>query len=122
MNEPNSFLATLQRHRGGALLAEASNQLAALVAAVHATGKPGSVTIKLDIRPATRGRSAVVLKDKVTPKLPSIEAEESFWFATENGALTKDDPQQSKLPFEPVAVPGGVPVVVDGQAARAVNG
>ena len=122
MTEPNSFLATLQRHRGGALLAEASNHLAALVSAVHATGKPGSVTIRLDVRPATRGHSAVVLKDKIAPTLPAIEAEESFWFATEQGALMKDDPNQKNLAFAPVAVPGGVPVVVAGEAQRAVNG
>lgn len=48
----NAFLPTLQRHRGGLLLEEAGSKLAEVVAAVHATGKAGRLTITLDVKPA----------------------------------------------------------------------
>lgn len=101
----NMFLATLQRHRGGLTLEEASAQLAELVSAVALSGKGGTLTLKLAVRPASRGKSAVVVQDKLTITLPKVEAEESFWFATEAGELCTDDPKQRQLPF--AAVQGG---------------
>lgn len=97
------FLATMQRHRGGLLLDEASQLLGELVEAVNATGKPGSLTITLNLKPATRGQSAMVLTDKITPRLPKIEAEASFWFG-HDGQLVKDDPRQRPLNFSPSVV------------------
>jgi hypothetical protein len=91
----NSFLATLQRHRGGRLLAQASGKLAEVVAGVHDTGKAGTVTLTLTIKPAQRGQSAVVVTDKLTGKVPTLEAEASFWFATPAGQLCKEDPRQT---------------------------
>jgi hypothetical protein len=103
MNAPNNnFLATLQRHRGGAILEEASTLLQELVAAVATTGKGGTLTIKLSVKPATRGQSAVVVQDKITCAPPKVEAEASFWFATNEGELRKDDPRQAALPFATV--------------------
>jgi len=105
----NGFLATLQRHRGGKVLDEASQQLAAVVAGVLATGKPGHITVKLGVKPAGRGHSAVVVTDEVTSKAPVEKVEESFWFGTERGELCKDDPRQQDLRFTPDApvVQGG---------------
>lgn len=103
MNAPNNnFLATLQRHRGGAILEEASTLLQELVAAVATTGKGGTLTIKLSVKPATRGQSAVVVQDKITCAPPKVEAEASFWFASNEGELRKDDPRQAALPFATV--------------------
>jgi len=89
------FLATLQRHRGGRLLAQASDKLREVVAGVHETGKPGTLTLTLSIKPAQRGQSAVVVTDKLAGKVPTLEAEASFWFATPGGQLCKEDPRQT---------------------------
>lgn len=117
----NSFLSTLQRHRGGAVLHEASQKLAELTAAVHATGKAGTLTLTFALKPASRGVNAVVLKDRVACKVPSIEAEESFWFADSSGSLLKEDPRQKQLGFQPQAIPGGVAATAV-QEAKVVNG
>ena len=95
--EGNALLAALQSHRGGAILGEGSAALQELVAAVAMTGKAGTLTIQIKVSPATRGHSAVVLGDKITLKAPAMQAEESFWYATEGGELRKNDPRQREM-------------------------
>jgi hypothetical protein len=110
--QDNLFLSTLQRHRGGRLLAQASEQLRQVVAAVHETGKPGTVTITLNVKAAQRGQSAVVVTDKCVQRAPAIEPEASFWYATPAGELCKEDPRQ--LAFR-------MGVVAGGKASEAIN-
>jgi hypothetical protein len=102
-NPINSFLTVLQTHRGAGVLSDASDALAQLVAAVQATGKPGTITLTLKISPASRGNAAVVLGDRIVAKVPQTAAEESFWFATEDGRLLRDDPRQGRLQLRAVA-------------------
>ncbi len=94
-SQDNLFLATLQRHRGGLILEDASAELRRVVQGVKDTGKAGVLTIQIGVKPASKGQSAVVLVDKVTAKVPSEEVEASFWFATDEGGLQKDDPRQT---------------------------
>lgn len=101
--ESNVFLAKLQRHRGGRVLSEASQRLTEVVAGVKATGKAGSITITLTVKPAAKGNSAVMLTDKVAFKVPQIEAEQSFWFASDSGELSVDNPAQKNFGFSEVA-------------------
>lgn len=116
----NAYLATVQRHRGGKALDEASAKLAEVVAAVVETGKAGTVTITLKIAPASRGNGAVTVTDEVTAKIPQSPRPDSFWFASEDGALSKDDPRQKEL-FVPKAVTGGAADDADGLPGKAVN-
>lgn len=105
----NSFLATLQRHEGGVVLNEMSGHLADVVRGVMATGAKGSVTLTLTVSPAQRGKGALVLTHDVKPKVPNQKASGSFWFADDNGNLTKKDPRQEEFPGfhpEPVVVTG----------------
>lgn len=104
----NSFLAALQRHRGGKALEDASDRLAEVVAAVMESGKPGAVTLTLTVKQASRGQSAVTLTDKITAKVPVAVEPDSFWFATQDGALSKDDPRQAEMQFAPTTIEGGV--------------
>jgi hypothetical protein len=103
----NGFLSALQRHRGGKALEEASEHLAAIVAGVMATGRPGSLTLKLTIQPAGRVANAVVMTDDLNPKIPAEKTPDSFWFADEHGQLCREDPRQRELRFTPQAIPGG---------------
>lgn len=98
----NNFLATLQRHRGGKILAEGSTKLQELVAAVHESGKGGTLTLKITVKPAARGQCAVALSDNIKVQMPQVEPENSFWFSTPIGELCKDDPRQREIPFTPV--------------------
>ncbi|TXH46079.1 MAG: hypothetical protein E6Q97_30355 [Desulfurellales bacterium] len=117
--ESNAFLAKLQRHRGGRVLSEASQRLTEVVAGVKATGKSGSLTITITVKPAAKGNMAVMLTDKITAKIPSLEAEQSFWFATDGGELTVENPAQRQFGFSEStakveSAPAPVPAVVNG--------
>jgi hypothetical protein len=112
------FLGTLQRHRGGALLAHASERLRAVVAGVHGTGKTGSMTITLVVKPAQRGQNAVVFTDSVKAKIPALESEASFWFATPEGALEKNDPRQREFAIEAMGGAKAEPAVPAAKAAK----
>lgn len=120
--QTTSLLATLQRHRGGKVLEEASAKLAEVVAGVMASGKPGSVTITLNVKVASRGQNAVTLTDKVAGKVPTAATPDSFWFASEEGALMKDDPRQREMQFTPKTIEGGVAEDASEPNARSANG
>lgn len=122
--KPNttSLLATLQRHRGGKVLEEASEKLAEVVAGVMTSGKPGSITITLNVKVASRGQNAVTVTDKIAAKVPTTATPDSFWFANEEGSLLKDDPRQKEMTFTPRAVDGGAAPEAEATQARAVNG
>lgn len=83
------------------LLDEAGDKLSELVRAVSATGKAGSLTIKLDLKPSTAGALAVKPTVKVT--LPKGLPAESLLWPTPEGNLITEDPRQSKLPLKAVA-------------------
>jgi len=95
--DPNLFLSILQRHRNGGLLVDSSAAFSELIQGVRLTGKPGSLTLKLTLQPAAKGQGLVILKDDIGDKIPKVEAEQSVWFATEDGRLQKDDPRQQRL-------------------------
>lgn len=98
MNPPsNTFLATLQKHRSGGLLNEASAKLAEVTAAVHATGKKGSITIQLNVVPADAGVSCITLHDDVKVKIPKTPTPRSLWYTTPEGELLKDNPAQEEI-------------------------
>ena len=91
------FLATMQRHRGGKDLADLSLRLSEVTAAVINTGKAGTVTLTVSVKPAKRGQSAVMVETKLAAKVPSMEPDASFWFGTADGVLQKEDPRQTTM-------------------------
>lgn len=85
------------RHIGdGVFIDTASNQLAELVAAVDQSGKPGKIDLSISVKKATRG-GAMVLTGKVKLTKPADEPMEVMLFATPEGNLVADDPNQRKL-------------------------
>ena len=107
--DPNLFLSVLQKHRNGALLSDASLAFAELIQGVRLAGKAGTLTVKLTLKPAARGQGLVILNDQLNEKIPRVEVEESVWFATEDGRLTKDDPRQQRLDLKVHTTPAPVP-------------
>lgn len=92
----------LRHIEGGCFIDEASEKLAELVQAVDLTGKPGSITLKIDLRRATAG--ALAVKGKVTLKKPESAPMEALLFPTPEGNLLTEDPRQKNLPLKPVEV------------------
>lgn len=92
---------TLRHLRGGVFQDEASEALAALVKIVAETGKPGSLTLKLDVKRISKS-GAMTIKDTITVKAPKEEAIETMLFSTVEGNLVTEDPHQMKLALKQV--------------------
>lgn len=91
---------TLRHLDAGNLLDDASEKLAELVRTVDATNKAGSLTITLKVRKATAG--ALAITGKVDVKTPPTPPMENLMFATVDGDLLTEDPNQRKLDLKPV--------------------
>ena len=91
---------TLRRLAGGTLVDEADEKLAALVQGVQATGKPGSITIKLSLKQV--GGGAMSASGKITAAIPADVPPITLLFPTPEGALLTEDPKQKKLDLRQV--------------------
>lgn len=94
-----NIITTLTEQRKGRFMVEASEALAQVVKACRETGKKGSVTIKLTVRPTS---TEIMLSDGIEPKIPKPDAAASVFYDDEQGNLTREDPKQNDLPFTEV--------------------
>lgn len=94
-----AFAVFLQDLRDGRAHAELSAQLGELLAKVKDTGKGGSITFKLKIKPAGRGADVdkVVISDAITVDLPKPERGEDFFWLTDANDLSRNHPRQGNL-------------------------
>lgn len=97
---PKSFTDTIRMLRGGEFADDCTAVLADVVKSVDETGKAGKVTITLDLK-KTGGAIAIVAK--VTDKTPEVAPDADLLWATVEGSLSYDNPNQQKLDLQPVA-------------------
>lgn len=110
-----TFTDTLRDLRAGNLVDEATERLAALVAAVSETGKPGKLTIELSIKRTSRSAGAVTVTDRLTVKRPEEAGSETLMFSTPEGSLVANDPRQSRLDLKVADQPPAAPLRVASQ-------
>lgn len=96
------FFDTARELRRGEFLDECADGLNAVVNAVEETGKAGKLVIELTIKPASKGQGAMIVADKITPKLPALPAGETVLFATPEGNLQANDPRQGNLELKSI--------------------
>lgn len=96
---------TLRLLDGGAFLDRCSDDLAALVKAVEATGKTGKLSITLDLK--TLGNGAISITPKVNAALPEPKPDTTLLWATVEGNLTIDNPKQQRLDLRAVDMTTG---------------
>lgn len=82
---------------GGEALSRASDALTELGMAVAETGKAGSVTITVNVKP--NGAGSVLTTAKVASKIPASPMLDTVFFVTAGGSFLRDDPRQEKLPL-----------------------
>lgn len=82
------------------LLDHAGEKLSEVIKSVVSTGKAGSITIKLDVKPSTAG--ALAVKGSVATKIPKGLPPESLLWPTPEGNLLSEDPRQGKLELKGV--------------------
>lgn len=93
---PPSFAAMLAQVRPRTDV-EAAETLRKVIEAVKATGKVGSITIRLDVKPADGLSDAVVVYDRISQKVPEKTREGSMAFVTREGDLSRTDPSAMPL-------------------------
>lgn len=89
---------TLRDLRGGEVIEDLAAQLQELVQAVQITGRAGSVTLRLDVKPMDSGTEAFVVADTITAKPPRIKSAGTVMFPTPEGNLTRQSQRQDELP------------------------
>ena len=93
---PPSFAAMLAQIRPGTDV-EAAETLRKVIEGVQATGKVGSIVIRLDVKPADGLSEAVVVHDKISQKVPEKTRPGSMAFITQDGDLSRTDPSAMPL-------------------------
>lgn len=93
------FTQFLADHRNGRLQSELADAVNELVEAVVAHGKPGTLTLVLKVKPATKGAGHTLLvTDEVKVKKPAGERGESIFYADDDANLSRRDPRQPEIP------------------------
>ena len=86
--------STLGLLHGGLFLDRVSELFAGVVRGVEDTGKPGRLTITLDVM---KVNPAVSVLAKVTDRVPEAPPDADLFYATVEGNLSLDNPNQRKL-------------------------
>lgn len=90
------FQKTLSDLRGGLVLVELDEKIKELVNACDLTGKGGTLTLQIKLKP--RGNTGQMeITDEVKTTLPKFDRGLTMMFSTPEGNLMRDDPRQAKL-------------------------
>lgn len=87
----------LREYRQGRAVDEASERLAELVRAVDETGKVGTLTIVLKVKPEAGGGTQKTIAAEIKMKKPEQPLPEAVFFSDEEGDLHRADPKQPEL-------------------------
>lgn len=99
------FASVLQEIHGGAAHDDLSTAFRDLILAVEDTGKGGKLTFVLDVKPLKQGDGVLVLTPAHSVKLPQHDRKSALFYATKDGNVTKENPNQ--LAFENLTVVEG---------------
>lgn len=98
------FATFLQEQRGGALHAELSDELAAVVSACMEHERSGELTLTVKVSPNKDGET-LTLVDSVKAKKPEAAQRPSIFFTDSHGNLSRRNPRQPELPLREVTDP-----------------
>lgn len=96
-----NFLEFIQTHRRGELLHEADAALTELISAIKETGGNGALVIKLPFKVNKAGQ--LECDPMVEAKRPRRPMGTGIYYATEDGQLTRRDPDQADWVDDEVA-------------------
>lgn len=88
--------------RRGSPVEEATELLSQVVRAVDETGKEGSVTVTLKIKPSKHGGAEKTVLAEVRGKIPVADIAPAVFFSDDEGSLNRTDPDQADMKFEDV--------------------
>ncbi len=98
--ERKPFALLLQEMRKNGLHSELGDELAELVRKVTDTGKAGTLTLTLSLKPTVRAeRTTIDISDKIVVKAPRPAAPSTMFWPDEKGNLLRNPPNQPELPL-----------------------
>lgn len=83
--------------RGGSADRTGSDLLAKVVQAVQASGKKGSLTVKIEIGMLKGGDTEMEIKASLASKVPSADIPMGIYYADDKGNLHRDNPKQISM-------------------------
>lgn len=92
----NAFALLLAGQRNGECLREASEKLNDLVQKLRERVRPGEILLRIRFTPGADA-SIVAITDEIVVKLPKQEKKATIMFTTEDGTLTRQNPEQREL-------------------------
>jgi hypothetical protein len=95
--EPRPFATFLLETNKGRSHDELSRGLQELVAEVLRTGKPGSISYKVTVKPQAGNEHMVVVLDEIVRKVPRGERASSVFFVTDGHELVRNNPHQPSI-------------------------
>lgn len=96
------FTDTLREIRRGTVVDELTKQLAVVAAAARATGKAGSITLKLTVKPEKDKGRQIELVPSVSLSIPQDDLKSGIFFLTDDADLARTDPDQGELSLKAV--------------------
>ena len=87
---------TMHHIGNGFFIDTASEKMAELVKKVNETNKPGKIDLTINVKKLVKS-GAMQITGKVKATMPAEEPMETVLFATEDGGLSPDNPNQQKL-------------------------
>lgn len=97
------FAEWLHEQRNGHTHNELSEAFNTLIEAVQETGKVGTLTFSVKVKPAGHGdHSTVVVADDITTKMPKGERPEAIFFVDDQHNLQRHNPAQMTMPLREV--------------------
>ncbi len=90
----SNFLTTLTQIRKGSLVAALTDELNEVSEAVTDTGKAGTLTLTLTIKP--NGDDCVIIQPKIAAKAPKQSIADAIFFIGKEG-LQRQDPSQTDV-------------------------
>jgi hypothetical protein len=91
------FLVFLAGVNKGRTVKELGEQLQALVEAIENTGKGGTLTLKIAVKPAGKNGDALIVTDEVLLKAPRLNRPESIFFPDAEHNLVRNNPNQPTM-------------------------
>jgi hypothetical protein len=94
-----SITHTLTRLQNGLFVDKCTDLFTEVLRHVELTGKPGKLTITLDVK---KVNSLVSVLAKATDKVPELPPDADMFYLTDDIELSVDNPKQRRLDLRPV--------------------
>jgi len=92
------FLETIALLNKRGTVQELDDKMAEAIRSVRTTGKAAEITYKVKIKPQDAEGETVQIEDSITVKTANPLRKPALFFTTEDGRVTRDDPNAPEFP------------------------